>query len=119
MSKMKAIKTFRDLLAFLIIIPLGKTDDFVVTSAKAVFLFPVIGGFIGLLGVAYFIGCGFLMSYILASTDSIIRILVFLGTSMKRAGKNLFGGVSGDMIGVTNETVKAVALVFVAGVLLL
>lgn len=74
MSKMKAIKTFRDLLAFLTIIPLGKTDDFVVTSAEAIFLFPVIGGFIGLLGAAYFLGCGFLMSYLLAFVNSFIQI---------------------------------------------
>ncbi|UCF45050.1 MAG: adenosylcobinamide-GDP ribazoletransferase [Candidatus Bathyarchaeota archaeon] len=74
MSKMKAIKTFRDLLAFLTIIPLGKTDDFVVTSAEAIFLFPLIGGFIGLLGAAYFLGCSFLMSYLLAFINSIIQI---------------------------------------------
>jgi len=74
MSKMKAIKTFRDLLAFLTIIPLGKTDDFVVTSAEAIFLFPVIGGFIGLLGAAYFLGCGFLMSYVLAFINSIVQV---------------------------------------------
>jgi adenosylcobinamide-GDP ribazoletransferase len=73
---MKPIKTFRDLLAFLTIIPLGKTDDFVVTSAEAIFLFPVIGGFIGLLGAAYFLGCGFLMSYILAFINSFVRIPV-------------------------------------------
>jgi adenosylcobinamide-GDP ribazoletransferase len=71
---MKPIKTFRDLLAFLTIIPLGKTDDFVVTSAEAIFLFPVIGGFIGLLGAAYFLGCSFLISYILAFIDSIVQI---------------------------------------------
>lgn len=76
MSKMKAIKTFRDLLAFLTIIPLGKTDDFVVTSAEAIFLFPVIGGFIGLLGALYFLGCGFLLSYFLTFIDSIIEIPV-------------------------------------------
>jgi adenosylcobinamide-GDP ribazoletransferase len=76
MSKMKPIKTFRDLLAFLTIIPLGKTDDFVVTSAEAIFLFPVIGGFIGLLGAAYFLGCGFIISYILAFINSIIQIPV-------------------------------------------
>jgi hypothetical protein len=43
---MKAIKTFRDLLAFLPITPLGKTASFALASAEAVFLFPVIGGFI-------------------------------------------------------------------------
>lgn len=73
---MKAIKTFRDLLAFLTIIPLGKTDDFVVTSAEALFLFPLMGGFIGLLGAGYFLGCSYLMSYILAFLDSFIQIPV-------------------------------------------
>jgi adenosylcobinamide-GDP ribazoletransferase len=73
---MKPIKTFRDLLAFLTIIPLGKTDDFVVTSAEAIFLFPVIGGFIGLLGAGYFIGCSFLLSHILAFVNSFIQIPV-------------------------------------------
>jgi len=74
MSKMKAIKTFRDLLAFLTIIPLGKTDDFVVTSAEAIFLFPLVGGFIGLLGAGYFIGCKYLMVNILAFFNSFIQI---------------------------------------------
>jgi adenosylcobinamide-GDP ribazoletransferase len=73
---MKPIKTFRDLLAFLTIIPLGKTDDFVVTSAEAIFLFPVIGGFIGLLGAGYFVGCSFLLSHILAFVNSFIQIPV-------------------------------------------
>lgn len=75
---MKAIKTFRDLLAFLTIIPLGKTDDFVVTSAEALFLFPVIGGFIGLLGAGYFVGCSFLMSHILGFINSFFQIPIDL-----------------------------------------
>jgi adenosylcobinamide-GDP ribazoletransferase len=74
MSKMKPIKTFRDLLAFLTIIPLGKTDDFVVTSAEAIFLFPIIGSFIGLLAAVYFIGCGFIISYILAFINSVLQV---------------------------------------------
>jgi len=71
---MKAIKTFRDLLAFLTIIPLGKTDDFVMTSAEALFLFPLIGGFLGLLGAAYFMGVSFLISHLLSVVNSIIEI---------------------------------------------
>jgi len=63
---MKAIKTFRDSLTFLTIIP-------------------------------------FLIS-------------VFLEVFMLRVEKNVFGGVSGDMIGATNKIVRAVTLVFMAGV---
>jgi adenosylcobinamide-GDP ribazoletransferase len=74
MSKMKAIKTFRDLLSFFTVIPLGKTEDFVVTSAESMFLFPIIGAFIGLLGAAYFLLCGFLLSPLLAFINSIIHI---------------------------------------------
>jgi len=49
----------------------------------------------------------------------VVLIGVLLGAFMERVGKRVFGGVSGDMIGATNEIVRAVALVFVAGVLLL
>jgi cobalamin synthase len=74
MSKMNAIKTFRDLLSFLTIISLSRTEDFVVTSAESMFLFPLIGALIGLLGAAYFLVCGFLASYLLAFINSIIFI---------------------------------------------
>jgi len=47
---MNAIKTFRDLLVFLHTIPLGKTEDFAVTPAGAVFRFPDIVGFIRVAG---------------------------------------------------------------------
>ena len=72
MSKMEAIKTFRDLLSFLTVIPLGNTEDFVETSAQAIFLFPLIGGFIGLLGAAYFILSSFLTSHLLSFVNSFI-----------------------------------------------
>jgi adenosylcobinamide-GDP ribazoletransferase len=72
MSKMKAIKTFRDLLSFLTIIPLGNTEDFVETSAEAIFLFPLIGAFIGLLGAAYFLACNFLTSHLLVLINNVI-----------------------------------------------
>jgi adenosylcobinamide-GDP ribazoletransferase len=51
---MKAIKTFRDLLSFLTIIPVGGKEDFIVTSAEHLYLFPLIGGLIGLMGAVYF-----------------------------------------------------------------
>jgi adenosylcobinamide-GDP ribazoletransferase len=74
MSKMNAIKTFRDLLAFLTIIPLGKTEDFIVTSAEYISLFPLVGGFIGLLTAGYFLACGFIVSNILLLVNFIVSI---------------------------------------------
>src|SRR4030066_2553539 len=76
MSKMNAIKTFRDLLAFLTIIPLGKTEDFIVTSAEYIFLFPLVGGFIGLLAAGYFLVCGFVVSNILWVANFLVQIPV-------------------------------------------
>ncbi|MDR2708296.1 MAG: adenosylcobinamide-GDP ribazoletransferase [Nitrososphaerota archaeon] len=61
MSQSKAIKTFRDLLAFLTIIPMGGKEDFVLTSAENMYLFPVIGGFIGFLAGVYFVCCNFIL----------------------------------------------------------
>jgi adenosylcobinamide-GDP ribazoletransferase len=72
MSKMKAIKTFRDLLSFLTIIPLGTSEDFVETSAEAIYLFPLIGAFIGLLGAAYFLACNFLVAHLLSFIDYVL-----------------------------------------------
>ena len=72
MSQMKAIKTFRDLLSFLTIIPLGNNEDFVETSAEAMFLFPLIGAFIGLLGATYFLACSFLTAPLFTFANSVI-----------------------------------------------
>jgi cobalamin synthase len=38
---------------------------------------------------------------------------------MERVGTSVFEGVSGDMIGATNESARAVTLVLLAGVLAL
>ena len=40
MSPSKPIKTFRDLLSFLTIIPVGGKEDFIFTTAEHVYLFP-------------------------------------------------------------------------------
>ena len=74
MSKMNAIKTFRDLLAFLTIIPLGKTEDFVVTSAEYIFLFPLMGGLIGLLAAGYFLASGFIISNLLVVVNYLVKV---------------------------------------------
>jgi adenosylcobinamide-GDP ribazoletransferase len=74
MSKMNAIKTFRDLLSFLTIIPLAKTEDFVFTSARSMWLFPAIGALIGLFGAGYFLGSEFIVSYLVMSINFLVHI---------------------------------------------
>ena len=49
----------------------------------------------------------------------VVAVSVLLGVLMERVAKNIFGGVSGDMIGATNETARAVTLILLAGVLAL
>jgi adenosylcobinamide-GDP ribazoletransferase len=74
MSKMNAIKTFRDLLAFLTIIPMGSGEDFVTTSAEYMFLFPLIGGLIGLLAAGYFLLSGFIISALLWVANFLVQV---------------------------------------------
>jgi adenosylcobinamide-GDP ribazoletransferase len=74
MSPVKAIKTFRDLLAFLTIIPMGGKEDFVLTSAENMYFFPLIGGFIGTLAAAYFVGSSFIIQFILNLANSVVAL---------------------------------------------
>ena len=74
MSKMNAIKTFRDLLSFLTIILVGGKEDFVLTSAEHLYLFPLIGGFIGLLGAAYFLASSFVVSGLLGLIGWVVQV---------------------------------------------
>jgi adenosylcobinamide-GDP ribazoletransferase len=74
MSKSNAIKTFRDLLSFLTIIPLGETEDFVSTSARNMFLFPLIGALIGLFGAGYFLGTSVIISYLLGVVSFVFNV---------------------------------------------
>jgi len=74
MSPVKTIKTFRDLLSFLTIIPVGGKEDFIFTTAENVWLFPLVGGFIGLLGALYFIGSSVIISFILGSAANVVAL---------------------------------------------
>ncbi|MDR0461076.1 MAG: adenosylcobinamide-GDP ribazoletransferase [Nitrososphaerota archaeon] len=76
MSPAKTIKTFRDLLAFLTVIPVGGKEDFVFTSAENMYLFPLIGSFIGLMASAYFITSNFILQILLNSLNSFITLPV-------------------------------------------
>jgi adenosylcobinamide-GDP ribazoletransferase len=70
MSKLNAIKTFRDLLSFLTIIPLAQTEEFVFTSARNMFLFPLMGALIGGFAALYFFAAGFVVSNVFGLASS-------------------------------------------------
>jgi adenosylcobinamide-GDP ribazoletransferase len=74
MSPVKTIKTFRDLLSFLTIIPVGGKEDFIFTTAENVWLFPLMGGFIGLLAGSYFVGSSIIVVFLLGLADRIIAL---------------------------------------------
>lgn len=76
MSPEKPIKTFRDLLSFLTIIPVGGKEDFIFTTAEHVYLFPIIGGFIGILAGAYFVGANAFIHLLLNTVNSTIALPV-------------------------------------------
>jgi len=84
MSPVKTIKTFRDLLSFLTIIPVGAKEDYIFGTAEHMYLFPLIGGFIGALAAIYFLGAnfiirsalGFINYYVTLPTDFISRLMV-------------------------------------------
>jgi adenosylcobinamide-GDP ribazoletransferase len=74
MSPVKTIKTFRDLLSFLTIIPVGGKEDFIFTTAEHMYLFPLIGGFIGLLGAAYFLASSFIVGFLVGLVDLAVAL---------------------------------------------
>jgi adenosylcobinamide-GDP ribazoletransferase len=74
MSPVKTIKTFRDLLSFLTIIPVGGKEDFIFTTAENVWLFPLLGGFIGLLAGLYFVGSSAIVGFLLGLIHSVIAL---------------------------------------------
>jgi adenosylcobinamide-GDP ribazoletransferase len=78
MSPVKPIKTFRDLLSFLTIIPVGGKEDFIFTTAENMWLFPLIGCFIGLLGGAYFLFSSAVVGFLLHLVNSLVALPEFL-----------------------------------------
>jgi adenosylcobinamide-GDP ribazoletransferase len=74
MSPVKTIKTFRDLLSFLTIIPVGGKEDFIFTTAEHMWLFPVIGAFIGLLGAVYFVGSSYIVGFLLGLVNAVVAL---------------------------------------------
>ena len=82
MSPVKAIKTFRDLLSFLTIIPVGGKEDFIFTTAEHMYLFPVIGAFIGILAGAYYFGASIIVHFLLGLVNPVIALPVDLLTKL-------------------------------------
>ena len=78
MSPVKTIKTFRDLLSFLTIIPVGGKEDFIFTTAENMWLFPLVGGFIGLLAGLYFVGSSFIVSFLLGLIHSVLGLPIWV-----------------------------------------
>ncbi len=74
MSAMKAIKVFRDLLSFLTIIPVGGKEDFIFTTAENMWLFPVIGGFIGLLAGLYYMLSNVIVGFVLNLVNAYVAL---------------------------------------------
>jgi adenosylcobinamide-GDP ribazoletransferase len=86
MSPVKAIKTFRDLLSFLTIIPVGGKEDFIFTTAQNMWLFPLIGGFIGLLGGLYFMLSSGIIAFLLNLVNSYVALpAAFLAAAIPAA----------------------------------
>jgi adenosylcobinamide-GDP ribazoletransferase len=78
MSPVKTIKTFRDLLSFLTIIPVGGKEDFIFTTAENVWLFPLLGGFIGLLAGLYFLASSVIVHFLLGLLHSVTGLSTWL-----------------------------------------
>jgi adenosylcobinamide-GDP ribazoletransferase len=74
MSPVKTIKTFRDLLSFLTIIPVGTKEDYIFGTAEHMYLFPLMGGFIGILAAGYFLGSNYIMHFVLSSITQFIAL---------------------------------------------
>jgi adenosylcobinamide-GDP ribazoletransferase len=89
MSPVKTIKTFRDLLSFLTIIPVGGKEDFIFTTAENVWLFPLMGGFIGLLAGLYFVGSSIIVVFLLGLANRIIALPTGVLATLLPAGMTI------------------------------
>lgn len=78
MSAMKAIKVFKDLLSFLTIIPVGGKEDFIFTTAENMYLFPIVGGLIGLMAGLYFLASNAVVGFLLGLLNAYIALPIKL-----------------------------------------
>lgn len=75
---MKAIKVFRDLLSFLTIIPVGGKENFIFTTAENMYLFPLVGGLIGLFAGLYFLASNAIVGFLLGLLNVYVALPVNL-----------------------------------------
>jgi adenosylcobinamide-GDP ribazoletransferase len=56
----------------------GGKEDFIFTTAENVWLFPLLGGFIGLLGAGYFVGASVIVGFLLGLANGIVALPIGL-----------------------------------------
>jgi adenosylcobinamide-GDP ribazoletransferase len=74
MSNVKTIKTFRDLLSFLTIIPVCEDSDYIFNTADHMYLFTLIGAFIGVLAGGYYLAANYIVNFLLSEINTFIAL---------------------------------------------
>ncbi len=86
---MKAVRVFKDLVSFLTVIPLAKDESFLEAAARYMFLFPLVGGIIGLIVAAYFHLSVYLFSFVFSFVNIFLTNLEGLLVKIFSAGCTL------------------------------
>jgi len=74
MSNVKTIKTFRDLLSFLTIIPVCEDSNYIFNTADHMYLFTLIGAFIGVLAGGYYLAANYIVNFLLSEINNFIAL---------------------------------------------
>ena len=74
MSNVKTIKTFRDLLSFLTIIPVCEDSNYIFNTADHMYLFTLIGAFIGVLAGGYYLAANYVFNFLLSEINNFIAL---------------------------------------------
>jgi adenosylcobinamide-GDP ribazoletransferase len=74
MSNVKTIKTFRDLLSFLTIIPVCEDSNYIFNTADHMYLFTLIGAFIGVLAGGYYLAANYIVNFMLNEINNFVAL---------------------------------------------